>query len=101
MNMDYSFSEALKHSNMGDISRLIAMYDVMCQYWTNLEWRFNESLFLSFPTAMNILQGIGLFHVHGHQDCCFPQFAPTFIEGTGMVDGKILETLWAVLNEIT
>jgi hypothetical protein len=100
MNMDYSFSEALKHSNMGDISRLIAMYDVMCQYWTNLERRFDESPFLSFPTAMNILRGIGLFHVHGHQDRCFPRFAPTFIEGAGMVDGEILETLWAVLNEI-
>ncbi|EDQ99471.1 uncharacterized protein LACBIDRAFT_316413 [Laccaria bicolor S238N-H82] len=26
-----------------------------------------------------LVAGISLFHVHGHQEICFPRFAPTFI----------------------
>ena len=44
---------------------------------------------------------IGLFHVHGHQDTCFFRYATTFIPGAAVVAGKILESLWAVLNAVT
>jgi Kyakuja-Dileera-Zisupton transposase len=62
--------------------------------------RFDGNPYLNFPDEVEILRGIGLFHVHGHKDECYGRFAPTFIPGAGMVDGEILETLWAVLNGI-
>jgi hypothetical protein len=99
MNMDYSVSEAMKY-NMDGIPRVILLYDIMCQYWTNLKRRFDGNPYLSYPDATEILRGIGLFHVHGHKDECYARYAPTFIPGAGMVDGEVLETLWAVLNGI-
>jgi hypothetical protein len=100
MNMDYCVSEALKY-NMEGINRAILLYDIMCQYWKNLKRRFDGNPYLTFPDAVEILRGIGLFHVHGHKDECYGRFAPTFIPGAGMVDGEVLETLWAVLNGIS
>jgi hypothetical protein len=99
MNMDYCVSEAMKF-NMDGIRRSILLYDIMCQYWKNLKKRFDGNPYLTFPEEVEILRGIGLFHVHGHKDECYPRFAPTFIPGAGMVDGEVLETLWAVLNGI-
>jgi hypothetical protein len=75
-------------------------YSIMCQYWKNFEKRFDGNPYLTFPDGIEILRGIGLFHVHGHKDECYGRFAPTFIPGAGMVDGEVLETLWAVLNGI-
>src|SRR5882762_653622 len=99
MNMDYCVSEALKFNTKG-IKRSILLYDIMCQFWKNLQRRFRGNPYLSFPHTMEVLRGIGLFHVHGHKDECYGRFAPTFIPGAGMVDGEVLETLWAVLNGI-
>jgi hypothetical protein len=99
MNMDYCFSEAMKY-NMDGIQRSIWLYDIMCQFWKNLKKRFEGNPYLHFPDTVEIVRGIGLFHVHGHKDECYPRFAPTFIPGAGMVDGEVLETLWSVLNGI-
>lgn len=100
MNMDYCISEAMKF-NMEGIPRAILLYDIMCQFWKNLRRRFEGNPYLGFPAAVEILRGIGLFHVHGHQDKCYPRFAPTFIPGAGMVDSEVLEMLLSVLNGIS
>jgi hypothetical protein len=49
---------------------------------------------------MTIIPGIGLWHVHSHQDSCYVQYASNFIEGIGQINGEIMETLWACLNLI-
>ncbi|KAF8230363.1 hypothetical protein L208DRAFT_1282338 [Tricholoma matsutake] len=36
-NMDYSLSEALKNTNIMGLKRLIAIYNIMCQYWKRLK----------------------------------------------------------------
>jgi hypothetical protein len=100
MNMDYCVSQALKF-NTTHIRRFILLYDIMCQFWKNLQKRFDGNPHLAIPEATEVLRGIGLFHVHGHKDECYARFAPTFIPGAGMVDGEILETLWSVLNGIS
>ncbi|KAG2346992.1 hypothetical protein BDR05DRAFT_877071, partial [Suillus weaverae] len=41
------------------------------------------------------------WHVHGHQDSCYVQYASNFIEGIGRINGEIIETLWAHLNLIS
>ncbi|KAG1813484.1 hypothetical protein DFJ58DRAFT_850669 [Suillus subalutaceus] len=61
----------------------------------------NESLYLNIPSGMEIILGIGLWHVHRHQDMCYVQYASTFITGAARIDGEIMETLWAPLNIIS
>jgi hypothetical protein len=50
---------------------------------------------------MEIVPGIGLWHVHGHQDKCYVRYASTFITGAARIDGEIMETLWAPLNIVS
>jgi hypothetical protein len=50
---------------------------------------------------MTIEKAIGQFHIHGHQEDCFPKYTPNFIPGIGQVDGEIIETLWSQLNEVS
>jgi hypothetical protein len=71
----------------------------MCQFWINLAARFKKNPHIHMPEDVTIRRAIGLFHVHGHKDDCFAQFAPNYIHGAGLVDGEVLETLWAVLNK--
>ncbi|GBE85939.1 hypothetical protein SCP_0804630 [Sparassis crispa] len=99
MNMDYSLSNALL--TLTGITLILVMYDIMCQYGVHVRKRFRHSAYLRMPFELKIDQGIGLFHVHGHQDCCFQRFSPNFIVGAGMVDGEVIETLWAPTNEVS
>lgn len=102
MNMDYSLCHAVANSNVGDIDNIIILYDVNCQYHINFSKRVQQaSTYLSYPFEKNTFHGIGAFHVSGHIARCFPRHSAQFIPGAGVVDGEILETLWAVLNEVS
>ena len=101
VNIDYALCEALKVMGMDDGGKVMVIYDVMCQYHIHLWERIKQNPFLSFPQKVELLKAIGLFHVHGHQDSCLFRFATSFIPGAGMVDGEILESLWAQLNDIS
>ena len=82
--------------------RVIFVYDINCQYMVNLMARIKCSVrHLWIRPGLLLVPGIGLFHIDAHQEICFPQFAPTFIPGASQTDGEILETLWAVLNEVS
>ncbi|KAG1892841.1 uncharacterized protein F5891DRAFT_986362 [Suillus fuscotomentosus] len=89
MNMDYALSQALNYNTDG-ISQAIMFYDINCQYNKFLKDRIASSMYLSIPIGMDIIPGIGLWHVHGHQDSCYVR-----------IDGEIMETLWASLNIIS
>lgn len=101
MNIDYSLSEAIKTTNMDEVSDLLLIYDIMCQYGVHMDRCFQDASGLGIPTTLNLIKAIGLFHVHGHQDSCLYRFATTYIPGVGMIDGEILETLWSILNDIS
>jgi hypothetical protein len=73
------------------------IYDIACQYFIHLRDRIGYLL----PNGLEIDRAIGLFHVHAHKEQCFFRFSPSFIPGTGIVAGEILESLWAGLNTIT
>ncbi|KAG1738640.1 uncharacterized protein EDB91DRAFT_1237709 [Suillus paluster] len=92
MNMDYALSQALNYKTDG-ISRAITFYDINCQYNKYLKDRITSSIYLSIPIGMDIIPGIGLWHVHGHQGSCFVR--------AGRIDREIMETLWAPLNIIS
>ncbi|KAG2007148.1 hypothetical protein CC2G_014864 [Coprinopsis cinerea AmutBmut pab1-1] len=99
VNMDYGFCEALKTTHVEELSKVLLVYDVNCQYCKNLRKRIDKGDYLSIDNRLDITFGIGTFHVHGHQDTCFARYALTFIKGAGMSAGEILESLWAVVNE--
>jgi hypothetical protein len=98
--MDYSICKALSY-NMEDIPVALVMYDIMCQYRVHFKERVENSPELSLPSSLELRMGIGLFHIHGHQDSCLPRFSPSYIPGAKQVDGEIIETLWAPLNNIS
>ncbi|KAN0130182.1 hypothetical protein V8E53_011939, partial [Lactarius tabidus] len=100
INMDYSLCKALSY-NMESIPIALVMYDIMCQYKVHLKERVQRSPELSIPDSLELHTGIGLFHIHGHQDSCLPCFSPSYIPGAKQVDGEIIEMLWAPLNNIS
>ncbi|KAG1906159.1 uncharacterized protein F5891DRAFT_1125607 [Suillus fuscotomentosus] len=100
MNMDYALCEVLK-INADGIRRALTFYDVNCQYHKRLKDRIAKSPILQIPKELDIIPGIGLWHVHGHQDSCYVRYASNFIEGATRIDGEIMETLWAPLNIIS
>ncbi|KIK74642.1 hypothetical protein PAXRUDRAFT_19663 [Paxillus rubicundulus Ve08.2h10] len=78
VNMDYALCQAL--GKLEGMPRAAVIYDIACH--------------------IQIVWGIGLFHIHGHQDVCLSRYSPDLIPGIGKVDGEVLETLWSQLNEI-
>jgi len=98
--MDYSIFKALNF-NMGGIEVALICYDVMCQWSVHMMERVRSSRYLKIPDGVELRLGIGLFHIHGHQDTCLARYSPSFIEGSRQIDGETIETLWAPLNEIS
>lgn len=100
--MDYAFAHAIGRCN-GLLKLFLLLYDINCQYHKNLFLRMQKATHLHevMDLEAEILFGIGLFHVHGHDNKCYCRFAPTFIEGAGIIDGELIETLWEPLNHIS
>ena len=49
---------------------------------------------------MDITGAVGKWHLAAHIPECFPKFSLNFVEGTGQVEGKILEMLWSRMDEV-
>jgi hypothetical protein len=98
-NIDYAVCKAINGKYTKGIKHTRLVYDIFCQWIKHFEERVDASPFLFIPEGMKISGGIGDFHVKGHIHECFARFCLLYNEGTGVVDGEILETLWSVLNE--
>lgn len=96
--MDYAVCKALNLPRMQGFSRSILVYDIMCQWYKKFAQRVEESKYLQIPKNLKLFKGIGDFHIKGHVKECYPRFALLHIEGSGIIDGEIVETLWSVLN---
>src|ERR1700677_664637 len=94
--MDYSICKALSY-NMNDIPVALIMYDIMCQYSVHFEERVKRGPELSIPSSLELRTGIGLFHIHGHQDSCLPCFSPSYIPGAKQIDCHISDFLARLL----
>jgi hypothetical protein len=100
MNIDWSLCEALLSTYIGDIREVLHIYNINCQYNRHLLRRIEESRYLHVPEHIQLLHAIGLFHVHGHKDECLYRWATNYVPGAGVIDGEVMETLWAVLNSV-
>ena len=96
-NVDFAFIQALKTMGVDPEQGVLFIYDIVCQYIIYLL----EHISAHLPHGMSIDWAIGLFHVHNHKEDCFFHYAPTFIPGSGIVAGEILESLWSSLNSIS
>jgi hypothetical protein len=98
-NIDYAVCQALNGPTMAGVTRVLLIYDIMCRWWKNFLARVDSSEFLELSPSLEISRGIGDMHVKGHVKGCLTGYGLSYIEGAGIVDGEILETLWSVLNE--
>ncbi|KAF9521344.1 hypothetical protein CPB83DRAFT_741929, partial [Crepidotus variabilis] len=101
MNIDWSLCEAMKTTGMDQLPEVLHIYDINCQYHIHLRSRIEGNPYLDLDDKVKLIKAIGLFHVHAHQETCLYQYATNYVPGAGVVDGEILETLWALLNRIS
>ena len=96
-NIDFAFLQGLITNCVDPEQGVMLIYDIVCQYIIHI-W---DCIGVHLPAGLTIDQAIGLLHVHGHKDECFFRYAPSFIPGSGIVAGGILESLWSLLNSIS
>jgi hypothetical protein len=96
--MDYSICQALKRFPR-HVQALI-IYDICCQWSINFRQHISESVVLDLYDSLEITGAVGKWHLAAHIPECFPKFSLNFVEGSGEVEGEILETLWSKLDEI-
>lgn len=96
-NIDFCILMAILLTNIDPDQGMMIIYDIVCQYIVHFRDRIGHLL----PEGLSIDAAIGLFHVHAHKDDCFFRYASTFIPGSGIVAGEILESLWSTLNSIS
>ncbi|KAG2049425.1 hypothetical protein BDR06DRAFT_975188 [Suillus hirtellus] len=97
--MDYMLCNALGYNTEG-LETALTFYDVNYQYNKYLLHQVKESPYLAIPFGMEIILGIGLWYVHGHQDQCHMRYTLNFIMEEARINGEIMEMLWAPLNII-
>ena len=96
-NVDYAFLQALRTTHVAPEQGVTIIYDIACQYMVYLKDRIGDRL----DPNLDIDGAIGLFHVHAHKDECLFQYAISYIPGSGVMAGEILESMWSTLNSIS
>ena len=77
------------------------MCNIACKWYKKFQHCMAESPYLNISFGLEILHAIGDFHIKGHVKDCYPQYSLRFIEGAGLINGKIMETLWSMLNDVS
>jgi Kyakuja-Dileera-Zisupton transposase len=96
-NVNFALLEAVYTTGVDPEQGVMIIYDIVCQYIVHLL----ECIGAHLPADLSIDCTISLFHVYNHKDDCFFHYAPTFIPGSGIVAGEILESRWSSLNSIS
>src|ERR1700683_3593361 len=96
--MDYAICQALKRFPRNIQSLII--YAICGQWIIHFRQRVSESEFLELWDSMEITGAVGKGHLAAHIAQCFSKFTITFLEGAGVGEGEILETLWSGMDEI-
>jgi Kyakuja-Dileera-Zisupton transposase len=99
MNIDYAVCQALNHINGSDSALLI--YDVCCQWVIHFKERVSKGAFLSLWEHFKLTPAVGKFHLGAHIKECFHKYSLNFMEGSGQIDGEIMETLWSIMDKVS
>lgn len=102
--MDYAVNEAVNSlngssSSENNISSVLLIYDIACQWVVHHRTRFQKSKHLDWPRGLALDVAVGKFHLGAHRDGCFAKFSLNLMAGAGHLDGEILESLWSFLNK--
>ncbi len=99
--MDYTIVNAMNYNSEG-LEQYAVIYDVACQWRVHFPTRVAESRHMFLPPHLTkLIYAVGKFHLGAHIADCFYKHSLNFIEGTGQVDGEIIETLWSGLNKVS
>lgn len=97
--MDYIFFSSIKSVD-SKIPRIVASYDIACQWHINL-WRRMDSM----PTHLKYTGGassvttlVPKFHLPAHISACQAQFSFNYTPEVGRTDGEAPERGWDYLN---
>lgn len=97
--MDYSVTNAMQSAP--GLQRFLIVYDVVCQWAVNFFKRVQANPgHLKLPTTNLIQYAVGKFHLGAHIKSCFSKHTLNFVEGAGMLDGEVIETLWVQVNSV-
>ena len=99
MNIDFSVCQALNHIEGSESGLLI--YDVCCQWVLHFKERVAKGEFLSLWEHFKLTLAVGKFHLGAHIKECFYKYSLNFIEGSGQIDGEIMETLWFIMDKVS
>jgi len=98
LNIDYAVCQGLK--TIPPELRVIAIYDVACQWSIHFQKRVKESPYLEIPQGLSLVPAVGKWHLGAHVPECFPKYSLNFVDGIGQIDGEILETLWWPIDKV-
>ncbi|KAF8205189.1 hypothetical protein K438DRAFT_1543320, partial [Mycena galopus ATCC 62051] len=100
VNIDYIFASMLRHWH----SRLhkIILYDIVCQWFKNLEERLLQlPPLVRLVACMKIMQFvIPKLHIKGHLGNCQIEFSLNYVLGSAQTDGKGFERPWANIGGV-
>src|ERR1700722_17805075 len=97
--MDLTLYKALHYGQLPRLPGTTVFYDIVCKYAVHL-FKRAEARGIPLPQYQYFYRAIGAWHVYAHNRQCYLRHSPTFVKGSGVVDGEIVETNWAELNRI-
>ena len=98
INIDYAVCQSI--NTISPEQRVIAIYDVACQWNIHFKKRVEGSPYLNIPKGISIVPAVGKWHLGAHVTECFPKYSLNFVDGIGQIDGEILETLWWPIDKV-
>jgi hypothetical protein len=98
--MDYIFIMILMHLDAR--LRKIILYDIVCQWWKNLQERLLNLLpGVCFVLVMELLRFvIPKMHIKGHLADCQVQYSLDLVPGSAETDGEAIERPWAHISGV-
>ncbi|KAK7027060.1 CxC2 domain-containing protein [Favolaschia claudopus] len=95
-NEDFEFKLRIE---VEDVDK-VTTYDIACEYFVNIEERFEEHFPHLLPRLKKMRWGIPALHIQGHQDSCMYLFGTAYMECVGHFHGESAEQYWPELNQL-
>ncbi|KAJ6555358.1 hypothetical protein DFH09DRAFT_1084916 [Mycena vulgaris] len=78
----------------------VTTYDIACEYFINLEARFQAHFPELVPLVKRMRWGVPALHVQGHQESCTYLFGTAYMECVGHFHGETAEQYWPEANQL-
>jgi len=94
----------LMYTLMGVITCLMLSYDIICQWFRNLQKRipqFPPSMQIPVRKFLSIKYVIPKFHIYGHGNSCQYRFSLNFLKFSARTNGEEPERWWSYINPVS